>query len=43
MKYLKLQKNDDDLGENYEVKNIETLLEQVEYHINNQYEIQYHI
>ena len=38
-----ITKNDDDLGENYEGENIETLLEQVEYNIDNQYEIQYNI
>lgn len=34
---------DEDLNENYEGENIETLLEQVEYNLNNQYEIQYNI
>ena len=38
-----ITKNDDDLGENYEGENIETLLEQVAYNIDNQYEIQYNI
>ena len=34
---------DDDLDEDYEDENIETLLEQTEQDINNQYEIQYNI
>jgi hypothetical protein len=37
------EKDEDDLGENYEGENIETLLEQIEHDIDNQYEIQYHI
>ena len=35
--------DENDLGEDYEGENIETLLEQVEHNIDNQYEIQYHI
>ena len=34
---------DDDLDEYYEDENIETLLEQTEQNIDNQYEIQYNI
>ena len=37
------EKDEDDLGENYEGENVETLLEQIEHDIDNQYEIQYHI
>jgi hypothetical protein len=37
------EKDEDDLGEDYEGENIETLLEQEEHNIDNQYEIQYHI
>ena len=33
----------EDLNEDYEGENIETLLEQAEYNINNQYDIQYNI
>jgi hypothetical protein len=39
----KITKNEDYLDEDYEGENIETLLEQVEHNINNQYEIQYHV
>jgi hypothetical protein len=38
-----ITKDEDDLGEDYEGENIESLLEQVEHNIDNQYEIQYHI
>jgi len=37
------EKDEDDLGEIYEGENVETLLEQIEHDIDNQYEIQYHI
>ena len=35
--------DENDLGEDYEGENIEVLLEQVKYNIDNQYKIQYHI
>ncbi len=35
--------NENDLNKDYEDENIETLLEQVEHNVDNQYEIQYQL